>query len=97
MAALISAVYRAPHLSPVHVAIPESAPSCKAPRFSRENMVCFAELWRVGTNRGVFGKKRRNTLPTQIQRQKIKVRRVSYQKVAHKFLISVAFFLTYTV
>ena len=38
-----------------------------------------------------------NTLPAQIQRQTIKVRRVSYQNAVQSILISVAFFLTYTV
>ena len=41
--------------------------------FSRENVARFAKL-RHGKNRGAFGKKRRNTLPAQIQRQTIKVR-----------------------
>ena len=47
----------------------------------------------VGKNRGAFGKKRRDTLPSQIQRQTIKVWHVSYQKARHKFLISAVLFL----
>ena len=65
--------------------------------FSRENGLRFAELRHIGQNRGTFGKKCRNTLPAQIQKQTIKVWHVSYQKVAHKFFISVVFFLTYTI
>ena len=42
-------------------------------------------------------KKSRNMLPAQIQRQTIKVWHVSYQKVAHKCLISVVFFLMHTI
>ena len=67
---LISAAYRAPHYD----AIPESARSCKVPQSldsgtSSENAVHFAELRHVGKNRSTFGKKRRDTLPAQIQRQ----------------------------
>ena len=83
--------------APLFDALPESAPSCKVPnRFSRENAARFAESRRVGKNRGAFDKKRRNTLPAQIQRLTIKVQHVSYQKMEHTFLISVVFFLTYT-
>ena len=65
--------------------------------FYRENVARFAELRHVGKNRGAFGKKHCNTLPAQIQKQTIKVCHVSYQKATHKCLISVVFFLTYTV
>ena len=58
--------------------------------FSHENAARFAESRRIW-------QKRRNTLPAQIQRQTIKLWRVSYQKAQHKFLIGVAFFLTHTV
>ena len=62
-------------------AIPESAPSCKAPQsFSRENAARWQKLWRVW-------QKRRNTLPAQNQRQAIKVWHVSYQKEEHKFIL----------
>ena len=57
----------------------------------------FAELRHVGKNRSAFDKKRHNTLPTQIQRETIKVQHISYQKEVHKFVISVVFFFTYTV
>ena len=94
-------VHRAyPPCAPHFHVILESAPSCKAPqsrRFSRENAAHFAESRRVGKNRGTFGKKRRSTLPAQIQRKTIKVRRISYQNAAQSILIRVAFFLTYTV
>ena len=66
--------------------------------FSLENASRFAELLRVGKNRGAFGKKRRNTLHAQIRSQTIKVWHISYQKAPHKFLICVvAFFLTHTI
>ena len=93
----------------VCTAIPESAPSCKqlhsriAPLFQElwsfphENVVRFAELRCIEKNRGAFGKKCRGTLPAQIQRQSIKMWRISYQKAPHKIFISVAFFLTYSV
>ena len=54
--------------------------------FSRENEAHFTESWRVG-------KKCRNTLPTQIQRQTIKVWHVSYQKAVHQFLLVLRSFL----
>ena len=99
-AALISVAYRAPRLSfCVHRTLTLSlkVPSCKTP----QSLDCGAfpvKMRHVGKNRGVWQKVPcRNTLPAQIQRQTIKVRRISYQKVAHKFVISVAFFLTYTV
>ena len=41
--------------------------------FSRENVARFVKLRHIGKNRGTFGKKCRNTLPAQIQRQTIKV------------------------
>ena len=66
-------------------------------RFSKDCGAFPVKLRRVRKNRGTFGKKRHNILPAQIQRQTIKVWQVSYQKVAQKFFISVAFFLTYTV
>ena len=112
VAALISVAYRAPHLSlcvrrtltlflKVRRLVKLRNPRIAALfqglwHFCRENVVRFTELRRVGKNHGSFGKKCRNTLPAQIQRQTIKVRRISYQKAARKFLISVAFFLTYT-
>ena len=99
--ALISAAYRAPHFD----AFPESAPSCKVPqsflrrelwRFSRENVARFAELRHVSKNRGTLGKKCRNAFSAQIQRQTIKVQYISIKNGA-PILISVAFFLAYTV
>ena len=66
-------------------------------RFSCENVARFTESRRVGKNRGVFGKKRRNTLLAQIRRQTIKVRHISYQNAAQSILVSVEFFFAYTV
>ena len=98
--ALISVAYRAPHLSlcvrrtltlslKVRRLVKLRNPRIAALfqglwRFSRENVVRFTELRRVGKNRGSFGIKRRDTLPAQIQRQTIKVWHVSYQKVVHQ-------------
>ena len=72
-------------------AIPGSASSCKAPQS------LFAELRHVVAKVAARLAKRRDTLPAQIQRQTIKVWHVSDQKAVYKFLISVVFFLTYTV
>ena len=79
----------------MYAAILESALSCKAP----QSLDCgaFHRIGHVGKNRGKFGKKCSDTLPAQIQRQTIKVRCISCQKVVHKFLISVVFFLTHSV
>ena len=113
VAALISAAYRAPRLSlcvrrnltlslKVHRLVKRRNPWIAAlfqglRCFSCENAAHFAELWCVSKIRSTFGKKRCNILPAQIQRQPVKVRCISYQKTAHKFFISVTFFLTYTV
>ena len=74
MAALISTAYRAPHLS---LCVRRTLTLFLTVRrlVKRHNpriAELFAELRRVGKNRDVFGKKCRNTLATQIQRQTIK-------------------------
>ena len=85
VAALISAAYRVSCLSlcvrrtltlslKVHRLVKHQG----LRRFSREIAVRFTELRRIGKNRGVFGKEHRNTLPSQIQRQTIKVLHISY-------------------
>ena len=76
-------------------AIPESALSCKATQSLDCGTFPMKTLC-ISPIRGMFGKKHRNTLPAQIQRQTIKVWHVSYQNAAQSILISVALFLTYT-
>ena len=69
-------------------AIPESAPSCKAPQ-SRENVARFAELRHVGKN-NVWQKASQYAFRTNPE--------ANLKSEAHFLsnLISVAFFLAYT-
>ena len=93
--ALISVTYRAPHFD----AIPESAPSCKAPQ-SLDCGTFPVKMQRVLPNCGAFGKKCCNTAFHTCRTNpeaNHKVWCVSYQSTLNQFYKLVAFFLTHTV
>ena len=111
--ALISAVYRAPRLSlcvcrtftlslKVQRLVKSHNPWIAAlfqglRYFPRENALRFTESQCIGKNCGSFGKKRHNTLPAQNPEANHKSVARFLSKHGLSILMSVAFFLTYTV